>query len=57
MNRSLLIAATALVVSGCVSDSPLFITGIFPMDIDCKSVPKGTTLLGGGSLDLSGSGS
>ena len=55
MNKYLLIAATALVSSGCVSDSPLYVTGIFPMDEKCTSIPA-ASLLGSGSLDLSGSG-
>jgi hypothetical protein len=55
MNRTLLIAATALVASGCVADSPLYVTGIFPFDTECKIEP-GETRQYSGSLDLSGSG-
>lgn len=58
MNKLLLLAATALIASGCVSDSPLFITGVFPMDPKCSGVPENDkTLLGSGNLDLSGGGS
>jgi len=54
MNRLLLLAATAILAAGCVNDSPLYVTGIFPMDEDCKLTP-GTTRQFRGSLDLSGS--
>ncbi len=58
MNRYLLIAATALVVSGCVSDSPVYVTGIYSLDPagkgDCKLEGGGGIQQAAGSLDLTG---
>ncbi len=60
MNRFLLIAATAVVVAGCVNDSPLFVVGMFPIDPKgtgaCELTP-GDVSQYAGSLDLSGAAS
>ena len=57
-NRTLIISALALVASGCVADSPLFVTGFFPIDPKgegaCELSP-GDVSQYNGSLDLSGS--
>jgi hypothetical protein len=58
MNRVLTLASAVLVVSGCVNDSPLYVTGFFSVDPDrsgsCQ-LTAGTVYQYAGSLDLSGS--
>ena len=56
-NRLSIIVAAALAASGCVTDQPLLVTGIFSLDADHKGacIPSAVAL-GSGSLDLAGFG-